>query len=193
MKFIILYEVCNFILILFITERLLSLMCDILNCCWFQLYVCITDRLPYSIRILLESAIRNCDNFQVTKEDVEKIIDWENTSTKQVEIPFKPARVLLQVNSQLLKFRYSEIFLLFKCIMLSSFENFFYLLRILLECQLLLIWPACETLWISLAVIQTKSILWYSSFLCMHTFMFFMNEFVDDSDQRVQFFSDLLL
>ncbi|KAK1583149.1 hypothetical protein Q3G72_021355 [Acer saccharum] len=54
------------------------------------------DRLPYSIRILLESAIRNCDNFQVTKEDVEKIIDWENTSPKLVEIPFKPARVLLQ-------------------------------------------------------------------------------------------------
>ncbi|XXG69113.1 hypothetical protein AAC387_Pa06g2057 [Persea americana] len=54
------------------------------------------DKLPYSIRILLESAIRNCDNFQVTKEDVEKIIDWENTSPKQVEIPFKPARVLLQ-------------------------------------------------------------------------------------------------
>ncbi|CAN0914541.1 Aconitate hydratase 3, mitochondrial [Linum grandiflorum] len=54
------------------------------------------DKLPYSIRILLESAIRNCDNFQVTKEDVEKIVDWENSSPKQVEIPFKPARVLLQ-------------------------------------------------------------------------------------------------
>ncbi|KAL0306937.1 UNVERIFIED_CONTAM: Aconitate hydratase, cytoplasmic [Sesamum radiatum] len=54
------------------------------------------DKLPYSIRILLESAIRNCDGFQVTKEDVEKIIDWENTSPKLVEIPFKPARVLLQ-------------------------------------------------------------------------------------------------
>ncbi|CAN1149417.1 Aconitate hydratase 3, mitochondrial [Linum perenne] len=54
------------------------------------------DRLPYSIRILLESAIRNCDNFQVTNEDVEKIIDWENTSPNNVEIPFKPARVLLQ-------------------------------------------------------------------------------------------------
>ncbi|TXG67604.1 hypothetical protein EZV62_008879 [Acer yangbiense] len=60
------------------------------------------DRLPYSIRILLESAIRNCDNFQVTKEDVEKIIDWENTSPKLVEIPFKPARVLLQVNLEYL-------------------------------------------------------------------------------------------
>ncbi|KAK7839896.1 aconitate hydratase [Quercus suber] len=55
------------------------------------------DRLPYSVRILLESAIRNCDNFQVTVDDVEKIIDWENTSPKQVEIPFKHARVLLQV------------------------------------------------------------------------------------------------
>ncbi|KAK7848224.1 aconitate hydratase [Quercus suber] len=54
------------------------------------------EKLPYSIRILLESAIRNCDNFQVKKEDVEKIIDWENTSPNQVEIPFKPARVLLQ-------------------------------------------------------------------------------------------------
>ncbi|CAN6457564.1 unnamed protein product [Victoria cruziana] len=54
------------------------------------------DRLPYSIRILLESAIRNCDEFQVKKADIEKILDWENTSPKQVEIPFKPARVLLQ-------------------------------------------------------------------------------------------------
>ncbi|PKI45894.1 hypothetical protein CRG98_033693 [Punica granatum] len=54
------------------------------------------DRLPYSIQILLESAIRNCDEFQVKSNDVEKIIDWENTSPKQVEIPFKPARVLLQ-------------------------------------------------------------------------------------------------
>lgn len=59
--------------------------------------ISITEKLPYSIRILLESAIRNCDNFQVKKEDVEKIIDWENTSPNQVEIPFKPARVLLQV------------------------------------------------------------------------------------------------
>ncbi|KAI4386832.1 hypothetical protein MLD38_004731 [Melastoma candidum] len=54
------------------------------------------DKLPYLIRILLESAIRNCDEFQVKSHDVEKIIDWENTSPKQVEIPFKPARVLLQ-------------------------------------------------------------------------------------------------
>ncbi|CAN1232467.1 Aconitate hydratase 3, mitochondrial [Linum perenne] len=59
-------------------------------------FPCQCYKLPYSIRILLESAIRNCDNFQVTKADVEKIVDWENSSPKQVEIPFKPARVLLQ-------------------------------------------------------------------------------------------------
>ncbi|GFY88054.1 aconitase 1 [Actinidia rufa] len=58
-------------------------------------------RLPYSIRILLEFAIRNCDEFQVTAKDVEKILDWENTSPKQVKIQFKPARVLLQVNDLL--------------------------------------------------------------------------------------------
>lgn len=61
-----------------------------------KLYL-VADKLPYSIKILLESAIRNCDNFQVTKDDVEKIIDWEKSAPKQVEIPFKPARVLLQV------------------------------------------------------------------------------------------------
>ncbi|CAL5072488.1 unnamed protein product [Urochloa decumbens] len=54
------------------------------------------ERLPYSIQYLLESAIRNCDGFQITEKDVENIIDWENTAPKLVEIPFKPARVLLQ-------------------------------------------------------------------------------------------------
>uniref|UniRef100_A0ACD5VDQ3 Uncharacterized protein n=1 Tax=Avena sativa TaxID=4498 RepID=A0ACD5VDQ3_AVESA len=57
------------------------------------------DKLPYSIRILLESAIRNCDNFQVTESDVEKIIDWEKTSPKLAEIPFKPARLVFMDNT----------------------------------------------------------------------------------------------
>lgn len=62
-----------------------------------------TDKLPFSIRILLESAVRNCDDFQVTKSDVEKILDWENNQVLQngVEVAFKPARVLLQVKSLL--------------------------------------------------------------------------------------------
>uniref|UniRef100_A0ACD5VAG8 Uncharacterized protein n=1 Tax=Avena sativa TaxID=4498 RepID=A0ACD5VAG8_AVESA len=54
------------------------------------------DKLPYTIRVLLESAVRNCDEFQITKDDVEKIIGWEKTSLEQVEIPFKPSRVILQ-------------------------------------------------------------------------------------------------
>jgi len=54
------------------------------------------DTLPFSIRILLESAIRNCDEFTVFSKDVQTILNWQETSTQQVEIPFKPARVLLQ-------------------------------------------------------------------------------------------------
>eukprot|EP00455_Lapot_gusevi_P016326 TRINITY_DN1839_c0_g2_i1.p1 TRINITY_DN1839_c0_g2~~TRINITY_DN1839_c0_g2_i1.p1 ORF type:complete len:919 (+),score=421.23 TRINITY_DN1839_c0_g2_i1:72-2759(+) len=53
-------------------------------------------RLPYSIRILLESAVRNCDNFEVKPADVETILDWVNTSNRDQEIPFKAARVILQ-------------------------------------------------------------------------------------------------
>uniref|UniRef100_A0A8C9GGH4 aconitate hydratase n=1 Tax=Piliocolobus tephrosceles TaxID=591936 RepID=A0A8C9GGH4_9PRIM len=52
--------------------------------------------LPYSIRILLESAIRNCDNLKVTEENVSTILDWKNNCKKKKEIPFMPARVLLQ-------------------------------------------------------------------------------------------------
>ncbi|CAG2197405.1 ACO [Mytilus edulis] len=56
----------------------------------------VVEKLPYSIRVLLESAIRNCDDFQVLQKDVEHILDWEKNQTKNVEIPFKPARVILQ-------------------------------------------------------------------------------------------------
>lgn len=56
----------------------------------------LSDRLPYSIRVLLESAIRNCDEFNVTSDNVEAILAWEETSKKDIEIPFKPARVVLQ-------------------------------------------------------------------------------------------------
>jgi len=78
----------------------------------------VSDKLPYSIRILLESAIRNCDGFQVTKQDVEKIIDWENSAPKQVEIPFKPARVLLQVCGLVLAFS-----LKFQCVICELISN----------------------------------------------------------------------
>ena len=55
-----------------------------------------TDRLPYSIRVLLESAVRNCDEFQVRPADVNNILEWEQNQAKSVEIPFHPARVILQ-------------------------------------------------------------------------------------------------
>ena len=55
-----------------------------------------SDKLPYSIRILLESTIRNCDEFQITLNDVEKILNWEKSQHDAVEIPFRPARVILQ-------------------------------------------------------------------------------------------------
>jgi aconitate hydratase len=54
------------------------------------------QRLPYSIRVLLECALRNCDDFNIKRNDIEKILAWRENSTKDIEIPFKPARVLLQ-------------------------------------------------------------------------------------------------
>ena len=51
--------------------------------------------LPYSIRILLEAALRKCDGFLVTEEDVRRIASWSPTQTPG-EIPFMPSRVILQ-------------------------------------------------------------------------------------------------
>ena len=55
-----------------------------------------TETLPYSVRVLLESAVRNCDEFNVLSSDVEKILAWEKNSQVDTDIPFKPARVILQ-------------------------------------------------------------------------------------------------
>ncbi|XP_054162608.1 cytoplasmic aconitate hydratase-like isoform X2 [Oppia nitens] len=54
------------------------------------------ERLPFSIRVLLESAVRSCDGFQVKEKDVQNIIDWEIQQKSNAEIPFKPSRVILQ-------------------------------------------------------------------------------------------------
>jgi aconitase A len=56
----------------------------------------VAAELPYSIRVLLESAIRNCDDFSVKEKDVETILNWKETSQLDAEIPFRPARVVLQ-------------------------------------------------------------------------------------------------
>jgi aconitate hydratase len=52
--------------------------------------------LPYSIKVLLEAALRNLDNYQVQEEDVKGLANWQATDPQAVEIPFKPARVVLQ-------------------------------------------------------------------------------------------------
>jgi len=54
------------------------------------------DKLPYSIRVLLESVVRNCDRFQVHEKDVNAILNWNETQHDSVEFPFRPARTILQ-------------------------------------------------------------------------------------------------
>ncbi|HKD36711.1 MAG TPA: aconitate hydratase AcnA, partial [Pirellulales bacterium] len=52
--------------------------------------------LPFSIRLLLESLLRNCDGYEVTEQDVRNLAGWQAAAPAEVEIPFKPARVVLQ-------------------------------------------------------------------------------------------------
>ena len=55
-----------------------------------------TARLPYSIRMVLEALLRTCDNYEVTEADVRSLATWNATKPAETEIPFKPARVVLQ-------------------------------------------------------------------------------------------------
>ncbi|MCL4140578.1 UNVERIFIED_CONTAM: hypothetical protein GTU68_052614 [Idotea baltica] len=57
--------------------------------------ICDLSKLPFTIRILLESALRNCDNFVFTEEHVKNLANWKPTA-KREETPYKPARVVLQ-------------------------------------------------------------------------------------------------
>ncbi|MCH9655251.1 MAG: aconitate hydratase AcnA [Planctomycetes bacterium] len=54
------------------------------------------ESLPYSIRVLLESCLRNVDGFVVSEADVNNLANWSAESPNPVEIPFKPGRVVLQ-------------------------------------------------------------------------------------------------
>jgi aconitate hydratase len=54
------------------------------------------SKLPVSIRIVLESVLRNCDGQRVREEDVRALANWNAKSPAQVEIPFVVARVVLQ-------------------------------------------------------------------------------------------------
>jgi aconitate hydratase len=53
-------------------------------------------RLPFSIKVLLENVLRLEDGTSVSAEDVEAIASWDAAAEPSVEIPFQPARVLMQ-------------------------------------------------------------------------------------------------
>ena len=54
------------------------------------------SRLPVSIRIVLESVLRNCDGKRVRRKDVETLANWNAKSPANAEIPFVVARIVLQ-------------------------------------------------------------------------------------------------
>ena len=54
------------------------------------------SKLPFSIRVLLESVLRKCDGHVVTRNDVENLSRWNAADPAKIEIPFMPARVVLQ-------------------------------------------------------------------------------------------------
>uniref|UniRef100_A0A9J7YXI8 Iron-responsive element-binding protein 2 n=1 Tax=Cyprinus carpio carpio TaxID=630221 RepID=A0A9J7YXI8_CYPCA len=53
------------------------------------------EKLPFCMRVLLESTIRKCDGFYIKTDDVSSILDWQKQQN-QAEVAFSPARVLLQ-------------------------------------------------------------------------------------------------
>ena len=54
------------------------------------------SRLPVSIRIVLESVLRNCDGKKITEEHVRQLATWSPNASRTAEIPFVVARVVLQ-------------------------------------------------------------------------------------------------
>jgi aconitate hydratase len=54
------------------------------------------DRLPFSLKVLLENLIRHEDGRTVTKADLKAVVDWLNKRRSEREIAFRPARVLMQ-------------------------------------------------------------------------------------------------
>ena len=54
------------------------------------------DKLPYSIKVLLESCLRNLDGFIVTEDAVRALLNYSAKAVSEKEIPFMPGRVVLQ-------------------------------------------------------------------------------------------------
>ncbi len=53
-------------------------------------------RLPFSIRILLESVLRQVNDREITPDDVQALAGWEPNAAEQPNVPFLPARVIMQ-------------------------------------------------------------------------------------------------
>ena len=54
------------------------------------------SKLPVSVRIVLESVLRNCDGKKVHEANVKELANWQATETRTAEIPFVVARIVLQ-------------------------------------------------------------------------------------------------
>src|SRR6267142_303246 len=54
------------------------------------------SRLPISIRLVLESVLRNCDGKRVSEQNVRELANWQPTAQRTEEIPFVVARIVLQ-------------------------------------------------------------------------------------------------
>jgi aconitate hydratase len=54
------------------------------------------SKLPYSVKVLLESVLRQYDGRVIAKEHVENLAKWGTDELKEVDVPFKPSRVILQ-------------------------------------------------------------------------------------------------
>src|SRR5215467_563579 len=54
------------------------------------------SRLPVSIRVVLESLVRNCDGERVKPDDVRALAAWKPTAPRTAEVPFVVARIVLQ-------------------------------------------------------------------------------------------------
>ncbi|MBI5032621.1 MAG: aconitate hydratase AcnA [Chloroflexi bacterium] len=54
------------------------------------------EQLPFSIRILLESLLRNEDGYRVTADDIQRLAQWNARTPTLAELPFMPARVIMQ-------------------------------------------------------------------------------------------------
>ncbi|TWI59278.1 aconitate hydratase AcnA [Halalkalibacter nanhaiisediminis] len=54
------------------------------------------SKLPYSVKVLLESVLRQYDGYVIKEEHIENLAKWGTSELKDIDVPFKPSRVILQ-------------------------------------------------------------------------------------------------